>query len=101
VSVTHAIFAGWEASGGAGEIHQQKPHIGIARKESTHRQNDEIECATLRINRECPTGAAMSYQSSASHFAPTTSSQIPIVAAVITLAAASRAIESRTPSSSR
>jgi hypothetical protein len=53
------------------------------------------------LNRKYPTATATSYQRSAIHCAPTTISQTPIVATVITIAAASREIESRTPSSSR
>lgn len=48
-----------------------------------------------------PYCTAMIYQRSAIHCAPTTISQTPIVATVITITAASKAIESRTPSSSR
>jgi ABC-type antimicrobial peptide transport system permease subunit len=45
--------------------------------------------------------SAMSYQRSTIHFAPTTISQTPAAATVVTMTAASEAIESRTPSSSR
>ncbi len=55
--------------------------------------------SNVRENARLPT--ATSYQRSAIHRAPTTISQTPIVATVITVMAASKEIESKTPSSSR
>ena len=76
-------------------------HIGLPGSNLRTVRTTRLNAPHSAFNGECPTATATRYQRSMIHFTPTTISQIAIVATDSTITAASKAIESRTPSSSR